>query len=140
MPRKLKITLWVAIGLLAAMPPVIMVGYWAGMSAAAMGGLVYNPFIVTVKGTILPWFMIVSGLIFACGILIVCWTQKNITQVALKRYLLLAGASAMGIFFFQNVVHHFSEVVGFLMVLMVCPIALIVGAALALRFKSAPAS
>ncbi len=119
MPRKLKITLWVAIGLLAVALPVI--------GSMTLVGIALSMFL-----------MIMFGSIFACGILIVYWTQKNITQAVLKRYLLLAGASAMGIFFFQNVVHPFSEVVGFLMVLMVCPIALVVGAALALRFKVSP--
>ena len=139
MPRKLKIVLWVTIGLLAAMPAVVMVGYWRAISAAATGGPVYNPFILTIRGTIVPAFMIIFGLIFACGIPIVYWTQKTITQVALKRYLLLAGASAMGIFFFQRVVHPFSET-GFVMATLVCPIALVVGAILALRFKSTPTS
>jgi len=37
MPRKLKITPWVAIGLLAATPPIIMVGYWAAISCAEAG-------------------------------------------------------------------------------------------------------
>jgi hypothetical protein len=121
MPRKLKITLWITIGLLAA-------------TLAEIGSM-------TLVGRLFSIFlMIMFGSIFACGILIVCWTQKNITQVVLKRYLLLAGASAMGIFFFQNVVHRFSEVVGFLMVLMVCPTALIVGMVKALRFKSVSAS
>jgi len=138
MPRKLKITLWVTIGLLAAMPAVVMVGYWRAMSAAATGGPAYNPFILTIKGIVVPAFMIIFGLIFACGIPIVYWTKKTITQVPLKRYLLLAGASAMGMLFFQGPVHMLSEA-GFVMALFVCPIALVVGAVLALRFKSAPA-
>jgi hypothetical protein len=116
MPRKLRITLWVAIGLLIAV-------------LAEVGSM-------TLVGIALAKFlMIMFGSIFACGIPIVYWTQKNITQVALKRYLLLAGASAMGIFFFQRVVHPFSEA-GFVMALFVCPIALVVGAILALRFKA----
>ena len=118
MPRKLKITLWVAIGLVIA-------------ALAVIGSM-------TLVGRLLSIFlMTMFGLIFACGILIVCWTKKTITQVALKRYLLLAGASAMGILFFQNVVHHLTEAC-FVMALFVCPIALIVGAALALRFKVSP--
>ena len=139
MPRKLKIVLWVTIGLLAAMPAVVMVGYWRAISAAATGGPVYNPFILTIRGTIVPAFMIIFGLIFACGIPIVYWTQKTVTQVALKRYLLLAGASAMGMLFFLGPVHILTEA-GFVMGLFVCPVALIVGAVKALRFKSAPAS
>ena len=120
MPRKLKITLWVVIALLAAALAVI--------------------YSMTLVGRLVSIFlMIMFGSIFACGILIVCWTQKNITQVVLKRYLLLAGASAMGIFFFQNVVHPFSEA-GMAMALLVCPIALVVGAVKALRFKGTPAS
>jgi len=137
MPRKLKIVLWVTIGLLAAMPAVVMVGYWRAISAAATGGPVYNPFILTIRGTIVPAFMIIFGLIFACGIPIVYWTQKTITQVALKRYLLLAGASAMGILFFGGPVHMLTEA-GFVLSLFVCPIALVVGAILALRFKVSP--
>jgi hypothetical protein len=135
MPRKLKITLWVAIGLLAATIPVIMFGYWAaiGVLAAAI------PTSVTLKGTTVYAFMIMYGLIFACGIPIVYWTNKTITQVALRRYLLLAGASAMGILFFGVPVHMLTEF-GFVMSLLVCPITLVVGAVLALRFKSTPAS
>jgi len=120
------------------MPAVVMVGYWRAMSAAATGGPAYNPFILTIKGIVVPAFMIIFGLIFACGIPIVYWTKKTITQVPLKRYLLLAGASAMGMLFFQGPVHMLSEA-GFVMALFVCPIALVVGAVLALRFKSAPA-
>ena len=138
MPKKLKITLWVTIGLLAAMPAVIMVGYWRAMGAAAMGGPVYNPFIMVIKGIVVPAFMIIFGLIFACGIPIVYWTKKTVTQGMLRRYLFLAGASAMGILFFQGPVHMLSEA-GFVMALFVCPIALVVGAVLALRFKSAAA-
>jgi len=139
MPRKLKIVLWVTIGLLAAMPAVVMVGYWRAISAAATGGPVYNPFILTIRGTIVPAFMILFGLIFACGILIVYWTQKTITPVAIKKYLLLAGASAMGILFFGVPVHMLTEA-GFVLSLLVCPIALVVGVVKALRFKSTPAS
>jgi ABC-type uncharacterized transport system permease subunit len=82
MPRKLKITLWVAIGLLAA-------------ALAVIGSM-------TLVGMLLSMFlMIMFGSIFACGILVVCWTivywtKKTITQVALKRHLLLAGASSHG--------------------------------------------
>jgi len=139
MPRKLKIVLWVTIGLVAAMPAVVMVGYWRAMSAAATGGPVYNPFIMVIRGTVVPAFMIIFGLIFACGVLIVYWTQKTIPQRMLRRYLFLAGASAMGILFFQVAVHPFIEA-GMVMPILVCPIALVVGAVLALRFKSAPAS
>ena len=67
------------------------------------------------------------------------WTMGNITQNPLKRYLLLAGASAMGILFFGTVVHMFTEF-GLIMATIVCPIALIVGAVLALGFKSIPIS
>ena len=136
MPRKLKITLWVAIGLLAACPAIIMVGYWAAMNVPA-GAPIYSPFVVTIGGTPLPWFLIVFGLIFACGVLIVYWTQKAITLVVLKKYLLLAGASAMGMLFFAGPVHMLTEV-GFVMALLVCPVALVVGVVLALRFKVSP--
>jgi hypothetical protein len=139
MPRKLKIVLWVTVGLLIAMPVVVEVGYWRAISAAAMGGPVYNPFLVIIKGTVVPAFMILFGLIFACGIPIVYWTQKTITQVPLKRYLLLAGASAMGILFFGVPVHILTEA-GMVMSLFVCPITLVVGLVMALRFKSVPAS
>jgi hypothetical protein len=120
MPRKLKIILWVAIGLLIAV--------LAEVGSMTLVGRLFSIFLMAMFGSI-----------FACGIPIVYWTKKNITQVTLRKYLLLAGASAMGIFFFQRVVHPFSEV-GFVMALFVCPIALVVGAILALRFKSTPAS
>ena len=110
MPRKLKIILWVAIGL----------------TAAAVSSIMYQ-----LRFPFTPFF----ALIFACGILIVYWTKKTIKQMALKRYLLLAGASAMGILFFQGPIHFLTEY-ALIMILIVCPIALIVGAALALKFKS----
>jgi hypothetical protein len=135
MPRKLKITLWVAIGLLVATLAVIYVGYWAAIGVLA----VPIPSVVTVKGTTVYAFMIMYGLIFACGIPIVYWTQKTITPVALRRYLLLAGASAMGMLFFGVPVHMLTEA-GFVMAMLVCPIALVVGVVMALRFKSTPAS
>jgi len=112
MPRKLKITLWVAMGL-----------------AIALFGLIGHRF---------P-FTAFFAIILACGVLIVYWTQKTIKQRTLKRYLLLAGASAIGILFFQGL-HLFLVEALMIMALFVCPAALIVGAALALRFKSTPAS
>ena len=138
MPRKLRIILWVTIGLLAATFAVIEGGYWVAMRAAAMGAPAANPFLLIIRGTIIPWFFIMFGLVFACGVLIVYWTQKTITPVALKRYLLLTGASAMGILFFGVAVHMLTEV-GFVMALFVCPVALVVGVVLALRFKGASA-
>jgi hypothetical protein len=135
MLRKLKITLWITIGLLAAMPAVIFVGYWQAIGVLRTA----IPMSVTVKGTTVYAFMILFGLIFACGIPIVYWTKKTVTQVPLKRYLLLAGASAMGILFFGLPVHMLTEF-GFAMATLVCPITLVVGLVMALRFKSTPAS
>ena len=124
MPQKLRITLWVAIGLtIAAILWIIIMN-------------LVEPIIP--MATYTTTYMIFFALIFVCGILIVLWTIKNATQNPLKRYLLLAGASALGILFFQVVVHRFSEV-GMVMAVLVCPVALIVGAALALRFKANPA-
>ena len=123
MPPKLRITLWVAIGLtIAAILWIIIMN-------------LVEPIIP--MATYTATYMIFFALIFVCGILIVLWTIKNATQNPLKRYLLLAGASALGILFFQVVVHRFSEV-GMVMAVLVCPVALIVGAALALRFKANP--
>ncbi|MFC2024411.1 hypothetical protein ACFLTJ_02390 [Chloroflexota bacterium] len=117
MSKKIKITLWVAIGLtIAALPTTLLVTWVPFMSLFA-------------------FVMTFFALIFVCGVLIVYWTQKTIKQVPLKRYLLMAGASAMGILFFQGPVHMLTEV-GFIMALFVCPVALIVGAVLALRFKA----
>ena len=135
MPKKLKITLWVAIGLVIAMlveinSPLEKVIIRILMERGIEFQLPFAP------------FYIFFGLLFTCGVLIVYWTQrywnqKTINQRKLKRYLLTAGASATGILFFQNVVHPFTEI-GMLMVVGVCPIALIVGAVLALRFKANP--
>jgi FtsH-binding integral membrane protein len=121
MPRKLRITLWVTIGLIIA---------------AILWIIIMN-----LVAPIIPMatHLIFFALIFVCGILIVHWTRKNITQKPLKRYLLLAGASAMGILFFGVPVHMLTEA-GFVLSLFVCPITLIVGAVMALRFKSTPAS
>jgi hypothetical protein len=108
MPRKLIITLWIVIGLTIALFALI--------------------------GHSFP-FTVFFGLIFACGVLIVSWTQKTIRQRRLRRYLFLAGASAMGVLLFQGL--HIFLWEGFMvMAIFVCPIALIVGAVLALRFKA----
>jgi hypothetical protein len=125
MPRKLRIILWVAIGL------TIGALLWITLQSLYPSGVVPNVNITV--------FIISFALVFVCGVLIVRWTRGNITQNPLKRYLLLAGASAMGILFFGTVVHMFTEF-GFVMATIVCPAALIVGAILALRFKSIPTS
>ncbi len=134
MPRKLKITLWVAIGLLIATFAVIGWMNWTNRVESELfpGSWLFN------------LLMTIFGLIFACGVLIVYWTRRFwikmvIKERNLKRYLLMAGASAMGILFFGVPVHMLTEF-GFVMATIVCPIALVVGAVLALRFKSAPAS
>jgi hypothetical protein len=123
MPRKLKITLWVVIGLLAAILPAIV---WAPFPAFNL-------------------FMTIFGLIFACGVLIVCWTRgfwikRVIKERNLKRYLLMAGASAMVNFFFAAiaVALGLGEESSIVVPMVVCPIALVVGLVLALRFKVSP--
>jgi hypothetical protein len=131
MPKKLKITLWVTIWLTVASLLWINLGWMLMMRG--------NPIPVMVPNFNLPIFILFFALVFVCGVLIVRWTRKIITQNPLKRYLLLAGASAMGILFFGTVVHMLTEV-GFVMSLFVCPVTLIVGAALALRYRSIPAS
>jgi cytochrome b subunit of formate dehydrogenase len=123
MPRKLRIILWVAIGL------TIGALLWITLQSLYPSGVVPNVNITV--------FIISFALVFVCGVLIVRWTRGDITQNPLKRYLLLAGASAMGILFFGTVVHMFTEF-GFVMATIVCPAALIVGAVLALRFKVNP--
>ena len=124
MPKKLKITLWVAIGLaVIALSAIIVMTILSVVQPSSMTTAFNFPYI--------PF----AALLFACGILIVYWTRKTIKQVALKRYLLLAGASAIGILFFHCL--HFLLEELMVMGLFVCPVALIVGAALALRFKSA---
>jgi amino acid transporter len=128
MPRKLKITLWVAIGLLAATFALIVWG--RGLFGFGLFNLL----------------MTIFGLIFACGVLIVYWIRgfwikRVIKERNLKRYLLMAGASAMGIFFFSAIAYALQlEEGGMVVVTIVCTIALVVGAVLALRFKSTPAS
>jgi len=133
MPRKLKITLWVTIGLLAATFAVIGWMNWTHLVRSQLfpGSWLFN------------LLMTIFGLIFACGVLIVYWTRRFwikrvIKERNLKRYLLMAGASAMGILFFAATALRVSEG-GMVVVIIVCPIALVVGAVLALRFKSAPA-
>ncbi len=133
MPRKLRIILWVAIGLLIANLLLIL-------SPLRM------MFMHSVESMIpsFPVFYVFFGLLFACGVLIVYWTHKYWIQNAItnrlqKRYLLMAGASAMGILFFQLVVHRFTEA-GMVMVIFVCPVTLMLGAVLALRLRSTPES
>jgi hypothetical protein len=124
MPRKLRITLWVAIWLTVAALLWIHLSWMFLYSLYSSNDRVPN----------FPVFVIFFVLIFVVGILIVYWTRRNVTQNPLKRYLLLAGASAMGVLFFGTVVHMFTEF-GFVMSILVCPAALIVGAVLALRYK-----
>ena len=131
MTQKLKIILWVVIWLTVAALLWINLGWMLMMRLHPSGEIVPN--------VNFPAFIIFFALIFVCGVLIVRWTRKNISQNPLKRYLLMAGASAMGILFFGTVVHMLTEV-GFVMSLFICPVTLIVGAALALRYKSIPAS
>ena len=122
MPRKLRITLGVAIGLtIGALLWIILQSLYPS-----------NEMVPNVNITV---FIISFALVFVCGVLIVRWTRGNITQNPLKRYLLLAGASAMGILFFGTVVHMLTEF-GFVMATLVCPAALIVGAVLALSYKA----
>ena len=84
MPRKLVITLWLAIGLTI---PIILI-LPLSIPGARLGAAAI--------------WQSISGSILTLGMLIIYWTKKAITQVTLKRYLLLAGASAIGILFFQN--------------------------------------
>ena len=130
MPKKLRITLLVAIWLTVAALLWINLGWMLIQRLYPDSEMVRNVNI--------PIFIIFFALVFVCGVLIVRWTRGNITQNPLKRYLLLAGASAMGILFFGTVVHMFTEF-GFVMSILVCPAALIVGAVLALRYKGAAA-
>ncbi len=129
MPRKLRIVLWVAIWLTVAALLWINLSWMLMVRLYLSGEMVPN--------VNFPAFIIFFALIFVCGILIVHWTRKGITRNPLKRYLLMAGSSAMGILFFGTVVHMLTEV-GFVMSLFVCPVTLIVGAALALRYKASP--
>jgi len=132
MPKQLKIILWVTIGLLAAFWPVAMGGYWQELGILKTD----LPFTITIQGHPIPVAVFtILGLICACGILIVYWTKKSITLVALKRYLLLTGASAIGMLFFAGPVHIFTEF-GFVMATIVCPAALVTGLVLSLRYKS----
>jgi uncharacterized membrane protein YdcZ (DUF606 family) len=135
MPRKLKVTLWVAIGLVIAM----LVGIISPLEKVIILMLMERG--IEFQLPFAP-FYVFFGLLFVCGVLIVYWTQrywaqKTIQQRRPKRYSLMAGASAMGVLFFQVAVHPFTEV-GMVMVVLVCPVALIVGAALALRYKASP--
>jgi cytochrome b subunit of formate dehydrogenase len=129
MVRRLRIILWVAIWLTVAALLWINLGWMLMMRLYPSGEMMPN--------VNFPAFIIFFALIFVCGVLIVRWTRKNVTQNPLKRYLLMAGASAMGILFFGTVVHMLTEV-GFVMSLFVCPLTLIVGAALALKYKASP--
>ena len=128
MPRNLRITLWVAIWLTVAALLWINLGWMLLMRTLYSSGEM-------VPNVNFPAFIIFFALIFVCGVLIVRWTRTNVTQNPLKSYLLMVGASAIGILFFGTVVHMLTEV-GFVMSLFVCPVALIVGAVLALRFRS----
>jgi peptidoglycan/LPS O-acetylase OafA/YrhL len=128
MPRKLRITLCVAIGLVIAVLVVIISPLEMVIVSTLMKRGIELPL------PLAPFYVFFT-MLFACGMLIVYWTQKTLKQRALRRYLFLAGASALGILFFQVAVHPFTEF-GMVMAILVCPAALIVGAVLALRYKA----
>ena len=127
MPRKLRIILWVAIWITVAAL------LWINLEGMLIESL--YPSSDMVPNFNFPVFIMFFALVFVCGILIVRWTRVYISYNPLKRNLLLAGASAIGILFFGTVAHMLTEV-GFVMALFVCPVALIVGAVKALRFKA----
>lgn len=91
-------------------------------------GLTISALLVITLRPLVP-AMLFLGPIFICGVLVICWTPKTVRLGALKNYLILAGASAMGIPFFSTPTHVLDK---YAVILFVCPVALFAGALLAL--------
>jgi hypothetical protein len=125
MSKLTKIILWIIVGLFIATPGTI--------------ALLTN---MQVAVSIRFHLMIAGGIsIFALGIVILYLTIRTVIQKELKRYLLLAGASAVAMVFFitwHNFLTPFfdEEPATFVMGIFVCPIAFIVGTVKAFRFKA----
>ena len=108
------------------------------------------------RGSIFLWFITVSGAtFFLLGVALIFLTVKGKVRGMLKKFLLLTGASATGIFVFvllHNAIYalfvHFfgtefwnggDEPFFFIMAIFVCPIGFLVGAvgSIVLRHKEA---
>ncbi len=125
MTKSIKIILWIILGLLIATP-------------SALASLTNMQVAVSIRFH----FMIAASIsILALGIAILYLATRTVTQKGLKRYLLQAGASAVGMVFFI-MLHNFltpffdEEPVTFIMGIFVCPITFIIGTVKAFRLKS----
>ena len=125
MSKSIKIILWIIVGLLIATPSTLA-------SLTNMQIAVSSRF---------P-FMIAAGIsILSLGIVTLYLTTRTVTHKKLRRYLLQAGASAVGVIFFI-MLHNFltpffnEEPVTFIMGIFVCPITFIIGTVQAFRLKS----
>jgi len=125
MTKPAKIMLWTIVGLLIATPATLTLS--TNMQVA-----------VSIR-----FHLMIAGAssILALGIAMLYLTIRTVTQKELKRYLLLAGASAVAIVFFITL-HNFltpffdEEPATFVMGIFVCPIAFILGTVKAFRLKA----
>lgn len=129
MSKSIRTIMWIIVGLLIATPSALA---WSMNMQIA----------VSVR---FP-FMIAAGIsILSLGIVILYLTTRTVTHKKLRRYLLQAGASAVGIVFFI-ILHNFltpffnEEPVTFILGIFVCPITFIIGTVQAFRLQVAPAT
>jgi len=125
-----------------------LVGIFVGIASAF--------FIAAFRGSIFLWFITVSGAaFFLLGVALIVLTVKEKVGGTLKKFLLLTGASATGIFVFvllHNAIYGLfilcfgadfwnggDEPFFFIMAIFVCPIGFLVGAvgSIVLRHKEA---
>ncbi len=124
--------------------------FWAlvGIFIVIVSVFFIPAFIPAFRGSIFLWFLIISGTVFTLlGVALIFFTVKEKVAGMLKKFLILTGASAAGIFvsvLFHNAIyglfiHWFGtdfwgriglgdEPFFFIMAIFVCPIGFLVGA------------
>jgi len=124
--------------------------FWAlvGIFVVIIGIFAIAAFVPAFRGDLFLWFLIISGAaFFLLGVALIVLTVREKVKGILKKFLLLTGASAVGIFIsvlLHNVIYglfiHFfgadfwdriglgDEPFFFIMAIFICPIGFLVGA------------
>lgn len=129
MSKSIRIIMWIIVGLLIA-------------TSSALAWSTNMQIAISVR---FPFMMAAGISILSLGIVILYLTTSTVTHKKLRRYLLQAGASAVGIIFFI-LLHNFltpffnEEPVTFIMGIFVCPITFIIGTVKAFKLHVAAAT
>jgi len=124
--------------------------FWAlvGIFVVIASGMAIAAFIPAFRGSIFLWFITISGAVFfLLGVALIFFTVKEKVGGALKKFLILTGASAAGIpvsIFLHNAFYGLfiywfgadfwdriglgDEPVFFIIAIFLCPVAFLVGA------------